>query len=153
MAHAGAVAHRVVLERQVHRPVGHIGQAAQAVVGQVVVLHRAAGLHRALEHLAPGLVVGVAADLVQRGIGDLQQLAELEDKTEGLAMRRDTFSRNTRNQLKQVFDALRELKSRPVRPSGPSASSTPRTRARRPRDLVAFKSTSPAALIADVTTT
>ena len=38
-----------------------------------------------------------------------QQLAELQDKTESLAMSHDTFSRNTRAQLKQVFDALREL--------------------------------------------
>ncbi len=42
------------------------------------------------------------ADLAQR-------LAELKDKTEGLAQSHDTFSRNTRAQLKQVFDALREL--------------------------------------------
>lgn len=42
--------------------------------------------------------------------GDLaKRLAELEEKTEALAMSHDTFSRNTRNQLKQVFDALREL--------------------------------------------
>jgi hypothetical protein len=46
------------------------------------------------------------ADLAQR-------LAELEDKTEALAMSHDTFSRNTRNQLKQVFDALRELVTPP----------------------------------------
>ena len=42
--------------------------------------------------------------------GDLaQRLAELEEKTEALAMQHDTFSRNTRIQLKQVFEALREL--------------------------------------------
>ena len=35
--------------------------------------------------------------------------AKLEEKTESLAMSHDTFSRNTRAQLKQVFDALREL--------------------------------------------
>ena len=38
-----------------------------------------------------------------------RQLSELQDKTESLAMSHDTFSRNTRAQLKQVFDALREL--------------------------------------------
>ena len=38
-----------------------------------------------------------------------QRLADLEEKTEGLALNHDTFSRNTRAQLKQVFDALREL--------------------------------------------
>lgn len=37
------------------------------------------------------------------------RLNELEEKTEALSMQQDTFSRNTRNQLKQVFDALREL--------------------------------------------
>ena len=42
-----------------------------------------------------------------------KQLAELQDKTESLAMSHDTFSRNTRAQLKQVFDALRELMTPP----------------------------------------
>jgi hypothetical protein len=38
--------------------------------------------------------------------GDLaKRLDDLEQKTEALAMNQDTFSRNTRNQLKQVFDA------------------------------------------------
>ena len=47
--------------------------------------------------------------------GDLaKQLAELEEKTEALAMNHDTFSRNTRAQLKQVFDALRELITPPA---------------------------------------
>ena len=46
--------------------------------------------------------------------GDLaKRLAELEDKTEALAMNHDTFNRNTRNQLKQVFEALRELMTPP----------------------------------------
>ena len=50
-----------------------------------------------------------------------KQLAELQDKTELLAMSHDTFSRNTRNQLKQVFDVLRELmtpREQPKRPIG-----------------------------------
>ena len=52
--------------------------------------------------------------------GDLaKRLAELEDKTEALAMGHDTFSRNTRNQLKQVFDALRELTTPPDPPKRP----------------------------------
>jgi len=38
-----------------------------------------------------------------------KRLTELEDKTETLVMSHDTFSRNTRNQIKQVFDALRDL--------------------------------------------
>ena len=47
------------------------------------------------------------------------RLAELEDKTEALAMNHDTFSRNTRNQLKQVFDARRELMTPPDPPKRP----------------------------------
>jgi len=38
-----------------------------------------------------------------------ERLSSLEDKTEALAMSHDTFSRNTRNQLRQVFEALSEL--------------------------------------------
>ena len=52
------------------------------------------------------------ADLAKR-------LTELEEKTEGIAMAHDTFSRNTRNQLKQVFDALRELMTPPDPPKRP----------------------------------
>jgi len=52
--------------------------------------------------------------------GDLaKRLAELEEKTEALAMNHDTISRNTRNQLKQVFDALRELMTPPDPPKRP----------------------------------
>lgn len=52
--------------------------------------------------------------------GDLaKRLAELEEKTEALAMSYDTFSRNTRIQLKQVFDALRELMTPPDPPKRP----------------------------------
>ena len=45
------------------------------------------------------------------------RLDDLEQKTEALAMQQDTFSRNTRNQLKQVFEALRELMTPPDPPS------------------------------------
>lgn len=52
--------------------------------------------------------------------GDLaKRLAELEEKTEALAMSHDTFSRNTRVQLKKVFDALRELMTPPDPPKRP----------------------------------
>jgi len=61
------------------------------VVRAFVRLRQAAGLH---------------ADLAQR-------LAELEEKTERLELSHDTFSRNTRNQLRQVFEALRELMTPP----------------------------------------
>jgi hypothetical protein len=48
-----------------------------------------------------------------------KRLGELEHKTEALAMNHDTFSRNTRVQLKQVFDALRELMTPPDPPKRP----------------------------------
>ena len=38
-----------------------------------------------------------------------KRLDDLEQKTEALAMSHETFSRNTRAQLRQVFDALRQL--------------------------------------------
>ena len=44
------------------------------------------------------------------------RLTSLEEKTEALSMSHDTFSRNTRNQLRQVFDALRELTIAPDPP-------------------------------------
>ena len=54
-----------------------------------------------------------------------KRLAELEEKTEGLALSHDTFSRNTSNQLKQVFDALRELMTPPDPPKRPIGFVTP----------------------------
>ena len=58
--------------------------------------------------------------------GDLaKRLDELEQKTEGLADQHDTFSRNTRNQLKQVFDALRQLMAPPDPPKWPIGFVTP----------------------------
>ena len=48
-----------------------------------------------------------------------KRLDELEQKTEGLALSHDTFSRNTRAQLKQVFDAVRELMTPPDPPKRP----------------------------------
>jgi len=61
--------------------------------------------------------------------GDLaKRLAELEDKTDALTMNHDTFSRNTRNQLKQVFDALRELMTPPDPPKRPIGFISPEDR-------------------------
>jgi hypothetical protein len=59
----------------------------------------------------------VHADLAKR-------LTELELSTERLELSHDTFSRNTRNQLRQVFEALRELadKAAPPEPSPPKRS-------------------------------
>ena len=52
--------------------------------------------------------------------GDLaKRLNELEEKTEALALQHDSFSRNTRAQLKQVFDAIRELMTPPDPPKRP----------------------------------
>jgi hypothetical protein len=76
------------------------GQAVEMgiyVVRAFVRLRQAATLH---------------ADLAKR-------LLELEDKTERLELSHDTFSRNTRAQLKQVFEALRELMTPPDPPKRP----------------------------------
>lgn len=48
-----------------------------------------------------------------------KRLSELEEKTEALALNHDTFSRNTRSQFKQVFEALRELMTPPDPPKRP----------------------------------
>ena len=54
----------------------------------------------------------VHADLAKR-------LTELEWATERLELSHDTFSRNTRNQLRQVFEALRELADKVTPPEPP----------------------------------
>lgn len=48
-----------------------------------------------------------------------KRLADIEEKTGQLEMSQDTFSRNTRNQLRQVFDAIRELTMPPDPPKRP----------------------------------
>jgi tRNA C32,U32 (ribose-2'-O)-methylase TrmJ len=48
-----------------------------------------------------------------------KQLADLQDKTELLAAQQDSFSQNTRAQLKQVFEALRQLMVPPDPPKRP----------------------------------
>ena len=45
-----------------------------------------------------------------------KRLDHLEQSTEALAFRHDTFARNTRAQLKQVFDSIRELMTPPPAP-------------------------------------
>ncbi|KQM80556.1 ORF6N domain-containing protein [Xylophilus sp. Leaf220] len=47
------------------------------------------------------------------------RLAELEERTGRLELDHDTFSRNTRNQLRQVFDAIRALTAPPEPPKRP----------------------------------
>lgn len=48
-----------------------------------------------------------------------KRLAELEMKTESLELSHDTFSRNTRLQLRQLLDAVRELTTPPDPPQRP----------------------------------
>jgi hypothetical protein len=57
-----------------------------------------------------------------------KRLAELEKTTEALTMSHDTFSRDTRAQLKQVFDALRALMTPPDPPKRPIGFGVPKAR-------------------------
>ncbi|MEO6278197.1 ORF6N domain-containing protein [Roseateles sp.] len=67
-------------------------------------------------------LAGVHADLAKR-------LDELEQKTEGLALTHDTFSRNTRNQLKQLIEAVNQLMVPPDPPKRPIGFVTPEDKA------------------------
>ena len=58
-------------------------------------------------------------DMANTHQGLAKRLDALEEKTEALAMSHDTFSRNTRNQLRQIFEALRELATPPDPPQRP----------------------------------
>lgn len=66
-----------------------------------------------------------------------ERLTSLEEKTDHLATQHDVFSRNTRIQLRQLFDALRELAVPPVpikRPIGfvpPEEKKTPKARSKK----------------------
>ena len=57
-------------------------------------------------------LAAVHADLAKR-------LSDLEPKTEGLALTHDTFSRNTRAQLKQLIEAVNQLMAPPDPPKRP----------------------------------
>jgi hypothetical protein len=57
-----------------------------------------------------------------------KRLSELEEKTESLSMQHDTFSSNTRNQLRQVLAALRELMTPPTPTKRPIGFITPKDR-------------------------
>jgi ORF6N domain len=57
-------------------------------------------------------LAAVHADLAKR-------LAELEQKTEGLALTHDTFSSNTRAQLRRLIDAVNQLMAPPDPPKRP----------------------------------
>jgi len=58
-------------------------------------------------------LAAVHADLAKR-------LSELEQKNEGLAMTHDTFSRNTRNQLGQLIEAVNQPMAPPDPPKRPN---------------------------------
>lgn len=71
---------------------------------------------RAFAHLREALSTN--ADVAKR-------LAELEMKTESRELSHDTFSRNTRLQLRQLLDAVRELTTPPDPPTPPIGFITP----------------------------
>jgi hypothetical protein len=64
--------------------------------------------------------------------GDLaKRLGELEHATEALAMSHDTLNHNTREQFKQVFDALRALMTPPETPKRPIGFVTPEDKSKK----------------------
>ena len=69
-------------------------------------------------------LAAVHADLAKR-------LDELEQKTEGLALSHDTFSRNTRAQLKQLIEAVNQLMTPPDPPKRPIGFVTPEDRSKK----------------------
>lgn len=70
-----------------------------------------------------------------------KRLGELEEKTESLSMQHDTFSRNTRAQLKQIFDALRELMTPPEPPKRPIGFVQPEDKKNKPASKATSKAT------------
>ena len=66
--------------------------------------------------------------------GDLAaRLDELEAKAETLSMRHDAFAHNTRAQLKQVFEAIRQLMTPPDPPKRPIGFVTQEERNGKPK--------------------
>ena len=110
-------------------PTGHGGRrtAPYAFTEQgVAMLSSVLGSPRAIAVNIEIMRIFVRVRALAATHGDLaKRLAELEDKTEALAMNQDSFSRNTRNQLKQVFDALRELMTPPDPPEPPDPPKRP----------------------------
>lgn len=68
-----------------------------------------------------------------------KRLDSLEEKTEALAMQHDTFSSNTRTQLRQVFEALRELTVPPELSKRPIGFVTPEEKKNKPASKPASK--------------
>jgi hypothetical protein len=70
-----------------------------------------------------------------------KRLSSLEEKTESLAMQHDTFSRNTRVQLRQVFEALRELTVPPEPAKRPIGFVQPEEKKNKPTSKARSKAT------------
>ena len=68
-----------------------------------------------------------------------KRLDALEEKTESLAMQHDAFSRNTRTQLRQVFEALRELTVPPEPAKRPIGFVPPEEKKNKPGGKAASK--------------
>jgi hypothetical protein len=68
-----------------------------------------------------------------------KRLGELEEKTESPSMQHDTFSRNTRAQLKQIFDAIRELLTPTEPPKRPIGFVQPEDKKNKPAGKAASK--------------
>ena len=98
-------------------PISHSGRALAAIEFVAVNIGKCV-----IERPDPVLWVRAFVQLRQASSvhADLaKRLTELELSTERLELSHDTFSRNTRNQLRQVFDALRELTTPPEPPKRP----------------------------------
>jgi hypothetical protein len=66
---------------------------------------------------------------VHAGLG--KRLDELEQKTEGLTLKHDTFSRNTRAQLRQLIEAVNQLMAPPDPPKRPIGFVTPENKGKK----------------------
>lgn len=62
-----------------------------------------------------------------------ERLNELEEKTEALALLQDNFAHHTRAQLKQVFEAIRQLMTPPEPSKRPIGFVQPEDEARKPK--------------------
>jgi hypothetical protein len=70
-----------------------------------------------------------------------KRLDSLDEKTESLAIQHDTFSRNTRTQLRQVFEALHELTLPPEPAKRPIGFVTSEEKKNKPAGKAASKAT------------
>jgi len=61
------------------------------------------------------------------------RLDELEAKAQTLALRHDSFAQDTRTQLQQIFEAIRQLMTPPVPPKRPIGFVTPEDNPEKPK--------------------